>query len=81
VDNGQEEVWVKPLSDGSRAVLLLNRSSKNRFMTTTAKTVGLKKANYYKEKNLWTNKTRRTDDLIRGYVHSHGVVMYRVWPK
>ncbi|HYW34144.1 MAG TPA: glycoside hydrolase family 27 protein [Balneolaceae bacterium] len=81
IDHSAQEVWVKPLADGSEAVLLLNRGPKRAFMSVTAEQVGLKKVDYYKERNLWTDKTRRTDDLIRGYVPSHGVVMYRVWPK
>ena len=81
LDNGNQEVWVKPMQDGSEAVLLLNRSPKRAFMTITAEQAGLKKATYYKMKNLWSHKYKRTDDLIRGYVPSHGVVMYRVWPE
>jgi alpha-galactosidase len=80
-DHGDQEVWVKPLSDGSRAILLLNRSSNRVFMTTSAEQTGLKKADYYKLTNLWTHKSRRTDDLIRASVPSHGVAMFRVWPK
>jgi hypothetical protein len=80
-DHGNREVWVKPLSDGSEAVLLLNRGPKQTFMTATAEQVGLPKANYYKETNLWTHKIKRTDDLIRGFVPSHGVLMFRVWPE
>jgi alpha-galactosidase len=81
VDDGDQEVWVKPLSDGSRAVVLLNRGSGQVFMTATAKQVGLKKADYYKLTNLWTHKSKRTDNLIRASVPSHGVAMFRVWAK
>jgi alpha-galactosidase len=81
IDQGDQEVWVKPLHDGSMAVLLLNRGPKKAFMTATAEQVGLPKANYYKETNLWTHHSKRTDDLIRGQVPSHGVLMFRVWPK
>jgi alpha-galactosidase len=81
MDNGDQEVWVKSLSDGSEAVLLLNRGPQRTFMTAIAEQAGLPKANYYKETNLWTGRTKRTDDLIRAYVPSHGVVMYRIWPK
>lgn len=80
-DYGNQEVWVKPLHDGSVAVVLLNRGPARAFMTITAQKAGLKKAVYYKEKNLWTHKYKRTDDLIRGFVPSHGVLMYRVWPE
>jgi alpha-galactosidase len=81
VDNGDQEVLVKPLSDGSMAVLLFNRGSERTFMTATAKQAGLPKADYYKETNLWTHQSKRTDDLIRASVPSHGVAMFRVWPK
>lgn len=81
VDNGDLEVWVKPLSDGSRVVLLLNRSHQRAFMTVTAEQAGLPDADYYKETNLWTHQSRKADDLIRASVASHGVAMFRVWPK
>ncbi|HKJ34735.1 MAG TPA: glycoside hydrolase family 27 protein [Balneolales bacterium] len=81
LDNGNQEVWVKPMQDGSETVLLLNRGPKRAFMTITAEQAGLKKATYYKMKNLWSHKYKRTDELIRGYVPSHGVAMYRVWPE
>lgn len=83
---GNREVWVKPLSDGSYAVLFLNRGSHRVFMTTTAEKVGLAKANSYKVVNLWAKEDhihpRRyiSDDLIRSWVPSHGVAMFRVWP-
>jgi hypothetical protein len=81
VYQGAQEVWVKPLADGSTAVLFLNRSPKRVFMATTAKKVRLPKADYYKETNLWTHKSNRTDGLIRGFVPSHGILMFRIWPK
>jgi len=80
-DNGDQEVWARPLDDGSVAVVLLNRGPAKAFMTITAQKVGLKKASYYLEKNLWTHIHKKTDDLIRGYVPSHGALMFRVWPK
>ena len=85
-DKGDQEVWVKPMSDGSYAVLLLNRGQEPAFMTTTAEQVGLPKATSYKVVNLWDQgnphqpKSYTTDDLIRSPVASHGVAMFRVWP-
>ncbi len=85
-DTGDQEVWVKPLSDGSSAVVLFNRGDQQVFMTTTAEQVGLPKAQTYKVENLWSQSRRydpknfTTEDLIRGRVAPHGVVMYRVWP-
>lgn len=94
-DNGDQEVWVKPLSDGSYAVVLLNRGIGEVFMTTTVEKVGLTKAPSYKVVNLWANlwtgsfqgrhrhrgpESYITNDLIRAWVPSHGVMMFRVIP-
>jgi alpha-galactosidase len=86
-DGGDQEVWVKPMSDGSFAVLLLNRGEQRAFMTTNVEQVGLQKAPSYKVVNLWENgnryqaKTYSTQDLIRASVPSHGVAMFRVYPE
>lgn len=86
-DDGNQEVWVKPMSDGSYAVLLLNRGEERAFMTTTVEKVGLSKADSYKVVNLWEQgnryqpKSYSTNDLIRSSVSSHGVAMFRVWPE
>jgi len=86
-DNGNQEVWVKPLSDGSYAVLLLNRGEGRAFMTTTVEKIGLQKAASYKVVNLWEQgnsyrpKSYSTNDLIRSSVASHGVAMFRVSPE
>ena len=85
-DTGNQEVWVKPLADGSYAVLLLNRGPNTVYMTTTTQKVGLAKAPSYKVLNLWSNRNWQnsnpytTKDLIRAPVSSHGVAMFRVWP-
>ncbi|HUZ57763.1 MAG TPA: glycoside hydrolase family 27 protein, partial [Hanamia sp.] len=86
-DNGDQEVWVKSMSDGSYAVLLLNRGMDRAFMTTTVEQVGLQKADSYKVVNLWEEgnsyqpKSYSTKDLIRASVAPHGVAMFRVWPE
>ncbi|MEP6627641.1 MAG: glycoside hydrolase family 27 protein, partial [Ginsengibacter sp.] len=86
-DNGDQEVWVKPMSDGSFAVLLLNRGQDRAFMTATVEEVGLSKSASFKVVNLWSQggrnqeKTYSTNDLIRSSVPSHGVAMFRVYPE
>jgi len=86
-DDGNQEVWVKPMFDGSFAVLLLNRGEDRAFMTTTVEQVGLQKATSYKVVNLWDRGNRyqagtySTNDLIRSSVASHGVAMFRVYPE
>ncbi len=80
VDQGNQEIWMKPMQDGSRVVLLLNRGPKSAVMTTDAQAVGLPAASSYRLRDLWKHKDTQTEELIRGFVPSHGVVMYRVWP-
>ncbi|MBX5438384.1 MAG: glycoside hydrolase family 27 protein [Thermoflavifilum sp.] len=79
-DEGNEEIWVKEMSDGSRVVLFLNRGEHTAFMTTSAEKIGLPRANSYTLRNLWTHKESKTASLIRGFVPSHGVLVFRVWP-
>ncbi len=52
--NGEGQVWVKPLSDGSRAVALLNRGSATLHIATTAAAVGLGAASSYAVRNVWS---------------------------
>lgn len=79
VDQGDQEVWVKKMSDGSHIVLLLNRGDDSAVMTTNAQAVGLPSASSYKVRDLWKHKDSKTKELIRGFVPPHGVVMVRVW--
>lgn len=79
-DYGNEQIWVKPMADGSRAVVLLNTGKQTTFMTTSAEQIGMKKAHSYRVRNLWTHRSYTSDDLIRSWVPSHGVAMFRVWP-
>ncbi|MBX6379158.1 MAG: glycoside hydrolase family 27 protein [Thermoflavifilum aggregans] len=79
-DEGDEEIWVKEMSDGSRVVLFLNRGEHTAFMTTDAHQVGLPDAPQYRLRDLWSHKESHTESLIRGFVPSHGVLVFRVWP-
>ncbi len=76
--SGNGQVWVKPLTDGSRAVALLNRGSSTITIGTTAGAVGLPPAPSYAERNLWTHTTSRTDGAIRAEVPGDSTVLLRV---
>ena len=74
------QVWVKPLADGSRAVLLLNRASVSSTITADWGRVGLP-TRRARVRDLWAH----TDSAVverrfTATVPSHGVVMLRVWP-
>jgi alpha-galactosidase len=74
------QVWVKPLADGSRAVLLFNRASVPTTITATWERVGLK-TNKARVRDLWAHTDSAVvQDRYAATVPSHGVVMLRVWP-
>jgi alpha-galactosidase len=79
--SGNGQVWVKPLSDGSRAVALLNRGSSATFITTSARAVGLPSASSYALHNLWTHATSSTGGTISAYVPGGSTVLLRVAPR
>ncbi|MGZ6669020.1 MAG: InlB B-repeat-containing protein, partial [Solirubrobacteraceae bacterium] len=73
-----QQVWVKPLAGGARAVALFNRGSSAQQITTTATAVGLPKASHYTLLNVWTNQTSTTNGEISALVQPDAVVLYRV---
>ncbi|MDQ6843895.1 MAG: glycoside hydrolase family 27 protein [Bacteroidota bacterium] len=78
-DEGDKEVWVKPLADGSWSVLLLNRSDDRSFMTMKIQDLDIKKSGTYTVRNLWSHRDeQRTDGLVRADVAPHGVQMFKV---
>ncbi len=79
--NGNGQVWVKPLSDGSRAVALLNRGSTALKIGTTAIAVGMPAAPRYALANLWTHTTSSTASTISARVPADGTVLLRVFPR
>ena len=78
-DDGDAEVWAKPLADGSAAVALLNRGSSTRTISATIGEAGLPSGTAsYRE--LWTGASGQTSDRITATVPAHGVALYRVTP-
>ena len=74
------QVWVKPLADGSRAVLLFNRASVPSAISVDLSRVGLK-VKSARVRDLWAHtETPVVNDRLTAPVPSHGVVMLRVWP-
>jgi len=74
------QVWVKPLADGSRAVLLFNRASVPSSMTADFGRIGLV-AREARVRDLWAHKdTSGVTARYTATVPSHGVVMLRMWP-
>ncbi|MEV5703738.1 NPCBM/NEW2 domain-containing protein [Actinoallomurus sp. NPDC052274] len=75
---GGLQVWAKPMSDGSVAAVLLNRSGSTATITTSAAELGLGGSSSYALKDLWSGATSTSTGSVAASVPSHGVVMYRV---
>jgi alpha-galactosidase len=78
---GEGQVWVKPLHDGSRAVALLNRGSAALAISTNAAAVGAARASSYSVRNLWTHQSSTTAGSIGAVVPGETTVLLRIVPK
>ena len=74
--------WVltKPLSDGDRAIVLFNQTSKAALIRTSVAAIGLAGSPVYQLTDLWTGAVLTTSGVISAVVPAHGVVMYLVGP-
>jgi alpha-galactosidase len=75
------QIWVKPLADGSRAVVLFNRSALASGITASWRAVGIAGDKPARVRDLWAHAdlgtfTRR----FSAPIPAHGVVMVRVTP-
>lgn len=78
---GNAQVWVKPLSDGSRALALLNRGKEPLRIETNAAAAGLEPARRYKLRDVWRHTTTTTPGPIAAEVPGDGTALVRVWPE
>ncbi|MFI5182891.1 MAG: alpha-galactosidase [Vicinamibacteria bacterium] len=81
-DNGPQEVWMKPLADGSRAVILFNRGTEAGEITASWDEIGLFPGGKAGVRDLW----RKTDlgsfsGAFKAKVEPHDVAMVRITPK
>lgn len=83
VDDGDLEVWAKPLIhtlSGEIAVVLLNRSNKPAEMSFNMETVGIEADSSYTMRDLWNKKdfTPSVENTRTFTVPAHGVVALRI---
>ena len=79
-DDGDLEVWSKELHDGSRAVLLFNRSETEQEIPFEWYEVGLPQNLKMQVRDLWQKQELgRFEGTYEAAVPSHGVVMVRVY--
>jgi alpha-galactosidase len=79
-DDGDTEVWVKPMSDGSRAVILLNRSGSDvpAAVAVTPTELGLPAVSKYQTRNLWTGESGSITKELRAALPAHNSAMFIV---
>ena len=75
---GNGDVWVKPLANGDRAVALLNRGTSPLTITTSAAALGLAHADSYTLNDLWAHQSTETAGQIRATVAPQSAILYRV---
>jgi alpha-galactosidase len=76
---GAGQVWVRPLTDGSRAVALLNRGTGPARIQTSAAAVGLPAAASYTVRDVWGHSSSRSGGRLAASVPGGGTVLLRVW--
>jgi alpha-galactosidase len=81
-DDGPREVWVKPLADGSKAVILFNRGTEESTFAAAWDAIGLYPGTKAGVRDLW----RKTEVGVfsgryEAKVEPHGVVMVKVTPQ
>jgi alpha-galactosidase len=79
-DDGDGEVWVKPMADGSRAIVLLNRGGQDAAVTinVTPKELGLQTGKKYLARDLWEHKDMSITNELRASVSAHGAAIFLV---
>jgi alpha-galactosidase len=79
---GDEQVWSKPMSDGSVVVALLNKGSLAVDITAKWDAIGLKPETAVRVYDLWLHKdvAAHVTNSYGTLVRPHGVVMVRLYP-
>ncbi len=76
INDTDHEVWIKPLHDGSKAVILFNKKDTEAQLSLHVKEIN-EKGNAI-VKDLWTKQSRKISTSITKKVAAHGVVMYKI---
>jgi alpha-galactosidase len=72
------DVFVKPLKNGDKAVLLFNETETTGRIATSAAEIGLPRAPAYHLRDLWAHTDTHTAGAIAATVPPHGSTMFRV---
>jgi hypothetical protein len=75
---GEAQVWSRPLSDGSRAVALLNRGVAPVQIQTSAEAVGMAPAASYTVRDIWGRRSYGSSGALGGEVPGDSTLLLRV---
>jgi len=79
-DDGDFEVWSKELQDGSRAVVMFNRSEGEKDIGFSWSEIGLPQKLKFQVRDLWKKEDLgKFDGYYSATVPSHGVIMVKVF--
>jgi alpha-galactosidase len=76
-DDGQQEVWSKPMSNGGAAVVLLNRDTANTTVSVTMREIGLS-AGPHVARDLWLRTDRTVTDTLSTSLSRHSAAMFYI---
>lgn len=76
--DGEGQVWVKPLSDGSKAIALLNRGTTPLAIGTSAEAAGLPPGLSYEVRDVWDHSTTSSAGAIAMTVPAQTAELLRV---
>lgn len=80
-DDGDHEVWSRPLADGGRAVILFNRGAAPATIRADWRELGYPSGLKVEVRDLWAHKSLgRMAGSLSATVEPHGVVMVRLLP-
>lgn len=75
---GQHQSWLRRLSNGDRALLLLNAGSHPAVIEATPSELGLADFQSYVARDLWAHRSRTVRGPIKALVGPHDVAMFRI---
>lgn len=76
-DDGLQEVWMKPMSSGGRAVVLFNRDTAAATVAVTMKELGLSDGRHT-VRDLWRHTDTRVTGALSAKLAGHSAAMYIV---
>jgi alpha-galactosidase len=81
-DSGALEVWMKPMADGARAVILFNRGTEAGDVGVAFEELGLAPGGKALVRDLWKKAdVGPVTGRFQAKVEPHGVVMVRITPQ